>query len=130
MTRSGFGKRWQAGPYGGHYVGVDPKQARAALRASQPASVHRTKWLCLDCLKTMKDFHASDLEVRTCPSCAGVAKRVGVKFRPPKLTDFRGWRATISWLESGYWRDNGRLSGDDIARLRKALAKRRAAKKH
>lgn len=120
MTRDRYGKRWQPGPYGGHYIGVDPKQ----VRASTPASVHRTKWLCLDCLKTLQDFHTDDMERRTCPSCAGVAKRAGVWFRPPKLRDFRAWKRTINMLERGRW------SADDIARLRKALSRRRGLKRH
>ncbi|GAB5445721.1 hypothetical protein [Gymnodinialimonas sp.] len=124
MGRDLYGKRWQPGPQGGHYLNVDPKHARAALRAETPASVHRTKWLCLDCLKTLQDFHTYGRERRTCPSCGGTAKRVGVRFRPPKLRDFRAWKATITWLETGRW------PADDITRLRQALDRRRGIRRH
>ena len=120
--RSRWSQTWVPGPYGGYYLPTDPIKAKASVK--RLPNVHRTKWLCLDCLKTRKDFHEGpEFDRRRCPSCGGLAVRVGATFRPPKLTEFRAWKRALDGLK---W---SRLTPEEIARARATLEAKRGRKK-
>lgn len=125
MKRGKLSQSWHPGPQGGYFIPVDPAKTRAAQMQARVPNVHRTKWTCVDCLKTFKDVPADvDLDTRRCPSCGGLAARVGTRFRPPRLTDLRGWKQAIDFLESGRWMGRADL----VKRARAALAARRGRK--
>ena len=67
----------------------------------QRATNWRPKFLCPSCRKCFKRHIDGDPETRPCPNCGGTAVRIGVDFRPPKLTDDRAWRVIEVLIDAG-----------------------------
>ena len=67
-------------------------------------SARFTKYLCLDCRKTLKR-EVEGPATRTCANCGGEAVRMGHRFRAPALSKKQEWDVVLFLVRNGFYFD-------------------------